>query len=261
MQKKYFFFDIDGTLTDRNPGGEIPASTHETLRKLRENGHFVAIATGRSENMAHQFAKLCQIDNMVHDGGNGLSVNGKIVYIKPLDSIKAWKVVKECQVKKIPYCISINNSPNRYSDNDDIAKANPDMELFSSFHVLPIVDETTIPEIHKIFIGLYPGQEDQLESRGELGYSRYHDNHIIIEPDDKVQGIKDMMAYLQADYEDVVVFGDGHNDLTMMRSAPIAIAMGNAIDEVKEAATFVTKRSDEDGIYYACRYFGWIDDN
>ena len=38
-----------------------------------------------------------------------------------------------------------------------------------------------------------------------------------------------------------------------------SIAMGNAIDEVKEVATYITKSNQEDGIEYACKHFGWID--
>ena len=56
-----------------------------------------------------------------------------------------------------------------------------------------------------------------------------------------------------------MAFGDGHNDISMMRQAPISIAMGNAIDEVKEVATYITKSNQEDGIEYACKHFGWID--
>ena len=44
-----------------------------------------------------------------------------------------------------------------------------------------------------------------------------------------------------------------------MNQAPLSIAMGNAIDEVKEIADFITRSHKEDGIEYACRYFGWID--
>lgn len=58
---------------------------------------------------------------------------------------------------------------------------------------------------------------------------------------------------------DVVVFGDGKNDITMMQQAAISVAMGNAIDELKKIATFVTKSNKEDGIMYACKHFGWID--
>ena len=44
---KYFFFDIDGTLTDIHTG-KLVESGLETLRKLEAKGHFVAIATGRA---------------------------------------------------------------------------------------------------------------------------------------------------------------------------------------------------------------------
>lgn len=53
MEKKYLFFDIDGTLTDRATG-EIVPSAKEVLQRLEENGHFVAIATGRAHYKAEK---------------------------------------------------------------------------------------------------------------------------------------------------------------------------------------------------------------
>ena len=67
-----------------------------------------------------------------------------------------------------------------------------------------------------------------------------------------------MMDILNAPMDDVVVFGDGHNDITMFQMAKPSIAMGNAIDQLIELATFVTYSCDEDGIEYACQHFGWI---
>ena len=67
------------------------------------------------------------------------------------------------------------------------------------------------------------------------------------------------MDHFGAPYEDVVVFGDQKNDLKMFRDEWTSIAMGNAIDELKEKADFVTKNADDDGIEYACKHFGWID--
>ena len=61
MERKYIFFDIDGTLLDDNPGGKILESTYRTLDKLKENGHFVAIATGRAQYMAMDAAKEAHI--------------------------------------------------------------------------------------------------------------------------------------------------------------------------------------------------------
>ena len=67
-----------------------------------------------------------------------------------------------------------------------------------------------------------------------------------------------MMEYLNAPLEDVVVFGDAKNDLGMVSKAATSIAMGNAIPELKELATFVTKGCNEDGIEFACQHFNWI---
>ncbi|MBF1057658.1 MAG: HAD hydrolase family protein, partial [Peptostreptococcus sp.] len=56
-----------------------------------------------------------------------------------------------------------------------------------------------------------------------------------------------------------VVFGDNTNDIKMFRPEWTSIAMGNAVEELKKIADFVTKDADDGGIEHACRHFGWID--
>ena len=73
-----------------------------------------------------------------------------------------------------------------------------------------------------------------------MPYVRYHPNNLMIEPEDKYSGITRVMAYLGGHMEDVVVFGDGWNDMDMFSKAPMSVAMGNAVDELKSIATFVT---------------------
>ena len=67
-----------------------------------------------------------------------------------------------------------------------------------------------------------------------------------------------MLEYVDGTKEDVVVFGDDYNDLIMFKPEWTSIAMGNACEELKKKASFVTKASYDDGIEYACQYFGWI---
>ena len=51
--KKFFFFDIDGTLAVGTPGDQyVPESAKKAIKELENQGHFVAIATGRSYAMA-----------------------------------------------------------------------------------------------------------------------------------------------------------------------------------------------------------------
>ena len=54
------------------------------------------------------------------------------------------------------------------------------------------------------------------------------------------------------------MFGDGTNDLKMFDPAWLSIAMGNARPALKEAADYVTDDCDRDGIWNACRHFGWV---
>ena len=59
--------------------------------------------------------------------------------------------------------------------------------------------------------------------------------------------------------EEIMAFGDGENDIDMLKFAGIGVAMGNASDEVKAAADYVTDSVDADGIAKALKHFGLID--
>ncbi len=84
MTRKYFFFDYDGTLAIPRTR-EIPQSALDTLDKLRAEGHFVALATGRLQANAVDYIKSVGISNIVADGGYSVTVEGKLVYMRPLD--------------------------------------------------------------------------------------------------------------------------------------------------------------------------------
>ena len=87
---------------------------------------------------------------------------------------------------------------------------------------------------------------------------RYGEGCILFEPMDKAYGIQKMMDRFCASYQDVIVFGDGYNDLSMFRPDWLNIAMGNGRDALKEKADYVTASCYDDGIYKALQYFGFI---
>jgi len=253
MTKKYMFFDIDGTLTNDNPGGIVTDKTQLALQKLRENGHFLAIATGRAQHFAKGIMDELGFDNMVSDGGNGLTLNGQVLEIVPMDRELAQEVIDECLEKNLNFFLSLDNSPTAFALKGMKVEEGPHLKKIV---YLDSLDE--VGDIFKIYIDDYEGLEDELTSIHKLGYITTPRIGIIVEPLDKFVGIKKMVEHLGGDLEDVVVFGDGKNDISMMEQAAFSIAMGNAIDEVKDIASFVTKSNKEDGIYYACEHFGWI---
>ena len=70
----------------------------------------------------------------------------------------------------------------------------------------------------------------------------------------KQHGIDLIAAHYGIDLKDTLAFGDGGNDISMLRHAGIGIAMGNANDTVKQNADYVTDDIDNDGIVKALRH-------
>jgi hydroxymethylpyrimidine pyrophosphatase-like HAD family hydrolase len=66
------------------------------------------------------------------------------------------------------------------------------------------------------------------------------------------------MDYLHLSKEDVIAFGDGPNDFEMIEFAGTGVAMGNASDDLKELADYITDAVNEDGVYNGMRHFGLI---
>lgn len=69
----------------------------------------------------------------------------------------------------------------------------------------------------------------------------------------KQNGINQIISHFGIRLEETMAFGDGGNDISMLRHAGIGVAMGNANDEVKASADYVTTSVDEDGIANALR--------
>ncbi|MBQ1567890.1 MAG: HAD hydrolase family protein, partial [Erysipelotrichaceae bacterium] len=162
-------------------------------------------------------------------------------------------LIDECREKKIPWAFSPNVEKRRYSDSNEfrIATGFLDMDV----KVIEDLDPNDYGQIYKVYVA---ADESELESLKDLPHCRYHKTYFFVEPTEKEKGIYRMMEYLKAPVEDVVVFGDGLNDLSMFRDEWTSIAMGDGAEELKEKADYVTDSAENDGIYKACRKFGWI---
>lgn len=257
MNKKFFFFDIDGTLAVGTPGKQyIPESAKRALKKLEEQGHFIAIATGRSYAMAYEYMKELGFHNMVSDGGNGITIDDQLIEIKPLDYQLCLDLIDECKEKGFIWAFSPDNATRRLAPDDRFYDFTHDEYMDTV--VKKGLDPRDYPEIYKVYVACLAPMEEQLESLKKLPWCRFHKEYLFVEPGDKSVGIKAIVDHLGGCYKDVVVFGDEKNDLSMFIDEWISIAMGNAIDELKEKATYVTDNAEDDGILKACQHFGWI---
>ena len=257
MKRKYFFFDIDGTLAAGAMEHQyVPESTQRAIEELRKAGHFVAIATGRSYAMAVDYMRELGFCNMVSDGGNGITIDDKLIEIKPLDYEKCLALIDECERKGFIWAFSPDNSKIRLAPDERFQEFT--QNKYMDTKVVCGLNPRDYKEIYKVYIACFPPEEEKLETLRELPWCRFFDEFLFVEPGDKSVGIKAMVDYFGGDYGDVVVFGDEKNDITMFRKEWTSIAMGNAVEELKALADYVTDDCDKDGIYNACRHFGWI---
>lgn len=254
---KYIFFDIDGTLTD-NKTKKIVPSAKIALDKLQENGHFVAIATGRMYYKAKNFLKEVGLENMVCNGGNGLVIKHELVQNSPLDRTKALAIIDQAEKLGYGLLVTPNDSIDVVSKNTLFLKQVGYRKEPTRYIIDSNLDYHDLEKIYKIYVAIPLEKESELTLKDTLGSLRFEPEYLMFQPDDKKQGILDIMKKLNGNLEDVVVFGDDYNDLVMFDDRFYRIAMGNACDALKQKADYITDRNVDDGIYNACKVHGWI---
>ncbi|AAK80378.1 hypothetical protein BJV85_001461 [Clostridium acetobutylicum] len=256
MNKKIIFFDIDGTLLVHN-GKEstIPYSTKEALKKLKEKGHNLFICSGRPIRFAIQeFQEM--VDGYICCNGTYIVYNGKCIYNKLIDKDTLKYLIKEfC---KLGISASFSGAYNGYSYNMSSEKIHQ-MNRFYKTENPYILDNWNIEEIEANNVDVFFKNNEHMEKCIKyLEHKLIFNTHkpylsadVSFKNWDKSKGIEYLVKYMKRDMKDTMAFGDGKNDITMLKTVNIGIAMGNAVDEVKNKADMVTDSAADDGIYNA----------
>ena len=252
--RKYFFFDIDGTLTQPLTN-EVPESTQEALACLLAKGHFVAIATGRIQADAFRVATSLGLTSAVSDGGECVTLDGKIYYHNGLPRDACHAFFKKTDRARFPWAAAVENATIALTPDARYLEKVP--VRYYNVKVAANYDFLHAPVIYKIFVACTKDELSEIDLCG-LSHVWLRRGTLLLEPTKKDKGIRYVMEKYGACDSDIIVFGDGMNDRAMFRPEWMSIAMGNAKDELKSMAKYVTARSDQDGIYLACKKFGWI---
>lgn len=254
MHKKYFFFDIDGTLST-GLTTMMPESAVKALAQLRANGHFTAIATGRLQASAAAVAARYGFTDIVADGGWSVTHNGEIVEMESLPTADCIALIERLEQAGIPWAVSPENEKLCVTTDKNYLPYAPE----NYFPVLwdPHFDYHRLEHLYKVYYVCTPDEENHIDADG-LPLVRYNPHVIFVEPKEKQRGIRYFQQLLSIPDEDIVVFGDGMNDICMFGQGWLSIAMGNARAALKEKADYITTDVDKDGLWNACRHFGWI---
>ncbi|WP_033541639.1 Cof-type HAD-IIB family hydrolase [Planococcus sp. CAU13] len=254
---KLLLLDIDGTLL--NSKKELPASALEALQKARENGHELAIATGRAPFMITDLREKLDIHTFITFNGQYIVHDDRVIHTEALDSELLEKVVLFAEERDHPLVFmnskKMISSIDYHPDIDESLKSLkfPHPETERNFHL----DN----DIYQSLVFCTEEEEAQYHEKfKEFSFVRWHRVSCDILPKggSKASGIEKLIASTGHTIEDTIAFGDGLNDLQMMQVAGYSVALDNGHPETKKVASHVTAHVDEDGLAKAFAHLGLI---
>lgn len=253
---KAAFFDVDGTLLSFKTH-DVPESSRRALAALRERGIKLFVATGRSYKM---------LPPAVSTGFDGyVTINGQLCFdgdgrfrrqrIDP----EGVRIAVE-QIRSGLYDALFITEERSYISGKNQRILENEREVGISYDQddpACALDE----EIMQMCAFVEPEDEHLVTDANPYVFTaRWCDDFCDVMPvgGGKPVGVRAMCERHGIALSEAIAFGDGGNDISMLRCVGTGIAMGNAREGVKEAADMVTTSVDDDGIWNACRELGLV---
>lgn len=264
MMKLNFFFDIDGTILP--VGQHIPQSTLDAFAKAKAQGHRLFFCTGRSPFELTGELNALPFDGGVFSSGAHVMVDGKTVFSRYLTSEQCSFFFSVAERFDLLWIIQSDDGSYLTQEAQDFY-CELTRKVYSrsiDFLGFNIVDAFPADKpIVKMFILSKKGLvlEARKAFEGPL-HSVNNTNGLppgcaaeLMAPDlTKASGIDHVLAYLEEDRASAVGIGDGENDMEMIETCNMGIAMGNACAALKEKADFVTSDILSNGLAHAMEY-------
>lgn len=267
MKYQILVLDLDGTLTNSNK--QITEPTRAALLEIQEQGKKVVLASGRPTQGVAPLAESLRLSDY---GSYILSFNGAriidcrsgaLIYSKtlPLEiTAPLYDICRNYTVDMVSYDTAELISaftPNRYTESE------------SRINHMPIRRTENFCE----YVSGYPnnkflvtGEPDEIarvqkeltnKFRGLLNIYCSEPYFLEIMPQkiDKAFSLQRLLNSIGLTSDEMICCGDGYNDVTMIESAGLGVAMQNAQPLVLEKADFITKSNDEDGVLHVINEF------
>lgn len=228
---KIIFFDMDGTLIDLHTG-QMSEKTKECLRRLRQRGIRVIMATGRLPNNLPTFAGV-EFDGWLTLNGAYCFDEQGLIFGNPLPPAAVGQLAKNAEKLGLPISFAV-------VENGDFSRP-----------ALP-------PASGTVYQAMIQAPEEQcreiLEETQGVKIASWWAKAVDIIPEDggKGRGISRMLAHYGLDRSEAMAFGDGNNDVEMLQTVGAGIAMGNATQRLKAVADELCDDVSRDGVYHYC---------
>ena len=250
---KAIAFDMDGTLLTNDK--QISPRTRRCFEALEDRGVALVLSTGRSFEALEPYKNDLNLNHPVicYNGARVLGNNGGLIKDHLLqDDISRYIIAF---ARKEDVHIQIYRNGKLYFE-----KRTPEADFYEN-HVnikgtIVNFDDFNPPGFTKI---MYLGDHEYLEGLGTAIEKNFRENlsvmfsnPIFLEFMDggvsKGRALFDVADYLDIGIDNIMAFGDGQNDISMIDTAGIGVAMDNATDEVKAVADSIALSNNDDGV-------------
>lgn len=253
---KAVFFDIDGTLISFKTH-RMPGSARLALQKLREKGIKTFAASGRAPNDTDFLKEYFDFDGVVSFNGQYCFNQNGVIYKNPMPAGHVKNIIPYLTRKNIACCFEMADR-NVFNLLDE--RVFGLLDLVGMSHAVPVCEDVSALKDDIYQLTAYVTQDEEEEFMHLLPGCkavRWYPTfvNVIVRDGGKPVGIGKMAEHYGFCADEIMVFGDGGNDIDMLKYAGIGIAMGGAADDVKAAADYVTDDVDGDGIFNALKYF------
>lgn len=256
---KAIFFDIDGTLVSFKTH-RMSDRLKESLRSLQKNGVKLFISSGRTT------LTMDNLDSFPFDGyiamnGAVTILNGEVIDSHPIPKETAIQIARIASREKTPCWIFTEKLAGVNLMNSRSEEFAKQINCFPKhfYDIEKVASEQDVYEYTFFF-----SEEDEKKFLRPVlkgvTYPRWHPYFTDIVPEGlaKSYGASKILARLGVTPEECLSFGDGGNDVPLFEYVGTGVAMGNAPDDVKAKADYVTDSVDEDGVVTALAHFGLL---
>lgn len=257
------FFDIDGTVVD-DETQIIPESTVEAIRLLRKNGHLPVVNTGRPIGHVDPRVQALDFGGWICSCGMELILDGEMIYCdypSEEDCRRALELAHHYRM-----AVQTEGQDSLLFDAEmpynTIALREAERLRLRGLRVEPIQETDDHNFVKFITYDTPDCDRDGFLREITPCFDATLRAHTMIEfvkkGHSKAEGMERFLSKLHVPKEEIFAIGDSENDLPMFSMAGTTICMGNGVEKLKAAATYITDPVLEDGIFNALRHFELI---
>lgn len=279
---KLIALDLDGTLF--GPDGKISENDRAAIRDAVSHGIEVVISSGRPYvGLPHEQMQNLGIRYAITVNGAAVyrSPEKECLFCDPISLKEALPVIQELKDRDI-YCdVFVDGDGYGWKDKLWLIDAIPFSDSVRAYKkaTRKFVDDLEAwlikmdRPVQKITLDFLVGEDGNRVHREETkqflkGLGRFNvvcgggmDLEITSKTVSKAMALSELADRLGLSIQNIMAIGDAGNDMDMIQAAGIGVAMGNAEQDIKKAADFVTTSNSEDGVAHAIRSLVLINQN